>query len=199
MKEYTIARRGKDFDWKKIDTLVIDEPLNPTEAKVRGYAQIAYDDENLYVHLWAEEKAIRAEYTGKFDEICEDSCLEFFFAPIWGDQRYLNIECNLNCAYFMGMGSNIYDLARLVFEFPTIQSNANLIDGGWELYHTIPYSFIRRFFPEFSPKSGDKMRANCYKCGDRTEIPHDLAWNPVPILELSSFHNPDAFGLMHFE
>lgn len=201
MKEYTIARRGKNFDWKKLDSLVIDEPLKPTEADVRGYAQIAYDSENLYVRLWAEEKEIRAEYTGKLDEVCEDSCLEFFFAPIWGDSRYFNLECNLNGAIFLGFGSEpgAKNIVRLIPEVLPIKIRTKTIEGGWEVEHTIPFSFIRHFFPEFAPKSGDSMRANCYKCGDLTEKPHDLAWNPVPVLEMCSFHNPDFFGLMHFE
>ena len=199
MKEYTIARRKENFDWDMIEKLVINEPLEPTESDVAAFAQIAYDDENLYVRLSAEEKEIRAEHHGKLDEVCEDSCLEFFFCPIMGDKRYINIECNLNGAIYLGFGTSIKDLVRLIPEFLPIKTEPKIIEGGWELVHTIPYTFIRQFFPEFSPKSGGAMRANCYKCADLAAIPHCFAWNPVPRLECCSFHNPDEFGLMHFE
>lgn len=200
MKEYTITRYTGPESWATAPKLEICEPLRPQYANVpiQAWAQVCYDDEALYVHLWAKEENIRAELHGLLDEICEDSCLEFFFSPIAGDLRYINMECNPNCKVYLGMGRNVQTLVRFVPEFPSIHPECNYIEGGWELHYSIPYAFIRQFFPEFNPKAGDTMRANCYKCGDKTAIPHCLAWNPVPILPMASFHNPEAFGLMHF-
>ena len=201
MKEYTITRYQGPQSWEQAPVLEICEPLRPEYAGVpiQAWAQVCYDDEALHVHLWAKEEHIRAELTGLLDEICEDSCLEFFFSPIAGDLRYFNLECNPNGKVYLGMGRDIYSLVRFIPEFPSIHPEPNRIEGGWELHYSIPYSFIRTFFPTFDPKPGDTMRANCFKCGDKTEIPHCLAWNPVPILPRASFHNPEAFGLMHFE
>ena len=72
-------------------------------------------------------------------------------------------------------------------------------EDGWEIFYKIPLFFINLIFPEFKLTSGTALRANCFKCADLTEPPHYLTWNPHPLLEYASFHNPDAFGLMKFE
>jgi hypothetical protein len=144
------------------------------------------------------EEHIRAELTGLLDEICDDSCLEFFFCPMAGDKRYFNIECNLNGCLFLGFGPNVDELVRLIPEVPSIVPQAKRIEGGWETVYSIPYRFIRMFCPEFAPTSGYTTRANFYKCGNLTPQPHYLCWNPVP-KQRCSFHNPDQFGIVHFE
>lgn len=198
MKEYTIVRRPEQLDWTTIPVLTIDYQLRPTDCPVRAQAQLCYDDEALYVHLRATEEHIRAEHHGPLGEICEDSCLEFFFSPIPGDRRYFNIEVNPNGAMYLGMGSNVHNLVRFVNEEPAIRPQPRRTADGWEVSYAIPYTFIRQFFPEFKAESGCHIRANCYKCGDKTPQPHYFTWNPTPILPRASFHNPDGFGIMYF-
>lgn len=48
---------------------------------IRAWAQLCHDGENLYVRMEAEETPVRATLTGVLDQVCDDSCLEFFFAP----------------------------------------------------------------------------------------------------------------------
>jgi len=199
MKQYIVIRRPADFSWDKIPSLAMDAPLRPTESTVRATAQLCYDDTALYVRLSAIEANIRAEHHGPLGEICEDSCLEFFFSPMSGDRRYFNIECNPNGALYLGMGSDAHNLVRFMPEEPSILPQTARTADGWETVYTVLYSFIRCFFPTFAPKSGDTIRANFYKCGDLTETPHYFCWNPVPILPYASFHNPDAFGTLIFE
>ena len=199
MKEYKIVRKPANFDWKNIPSLQIDTPLVPDEVIIQTFGQICYDDTALYVRLSCDEKDIRAELNGLLDEVCEDSCMEFFFCPMADDKRYFNIESNLNGAIFLGFGSDVHTLVRLIPEEPSIKPVANKTSDGWELTYSIPYEFIRRFFPDFSPKSGDSIRANCFKCGDKTNRPHHYTWNPTPHLPYASFHNPDGFGKMIFE
>ena len=198
MREYTAKRCCGMPIWTDVSVINIDQPLLLCDAKVTAQAQLCYDEQALYVRLSAQEEQIRAELTGKLDEICEDSCLEFFFCPTENDPRYFNIECNPNGCLYLGFGSNIEELIRLIPEKPSIQPIAKRIPGGWETVYAIPYSFIRSFFPGFSPVSGSTMRANFHKCGDKTEVPHYLCWNLLPGQELT-FHKQDAFGLIHFE
>ena len=199
MKEYTIVKKPTDFFWDKIPKLTIQEPLEPVEVSIQAWAQICYDDRALHLRLSSDEKNIRAELTGPLDEVCSDSCLEFFFSPMEGDRRYFNIESNLNGAIYLGIGTDAHTLVRLIPEEPSIKPLAQRTEEGWELTYSIPYEFIRRFFPEFTVFSGKQIRANCFKCADLTEPPHYLTWNPHPLLEYATFHNPDAFGLMKFE
>ena len=198
MKEYIISRCHGQPDWSKVPALQINNWLKSDPMPISAQAQVCYDDSALYVRLSALEEHIRAELTGLLDEICEDSCLEFFFCPMAGDERYFNIECNPNGCLFLGFGPNVDELVRLIPENPPIVPQAKRIEGGWETVYSIPYSFIRMFFPEFSPAPGCSTRANFYKCGDKTEPPHYISWNPVP-LQRCAFHNPDAFGIVHFE
>ncbi len=198
MREYTITRCAGHPDWNQIPAAQIDNWVKSTPVPISAQAQVCYDDEALYVRLSAQEEHIRAELTGLLDEISEDSCLEFFFCPKSDDKRYFNIECNLNGCLYLGFGANIDDLVRLIPEIPPIVPKARLIEGGWETVYAIPYRFIRTFFPEFSPCSGYTTRANFYKCGDKAALHHNLTWNPVPP-QRCCFHNPDAFGIVHFE
>ncbi|MDO4488185.1 MAG: carbohydrate-binding family 9-like protein [Eubacteriales bacterium] len=200
MKEYTIIRKT---DWDNVPRLSIDhKEVMDFDEDIRAWAQVCYDDEYLYVRLSAYEKNIRAEQTGRFDMPCYDSCLEFFFSPDNNSLKYFNIEMNPNCSMFLGIGTNIEDLIRLdqlrkngKFSFnPSVEYT----EDGWVLTYSIPYSFIRFFFPNFNPKSGDTMRANAFKCGDKCVTPHYLSWNPVDPTVKNSFHNPHAFGLMKF-
>ena len=202
MREYTIVRKDNKFCWDNVPALPIDQRLNTLEDHpVTAQAQLCYDDEALYIRLAAVEEEIRAEYTGLLDEISEDSCLEFFFSPMGcsGDKRYFNLECNLNGSMYFGFGSCIYDLVRLIQEDASIAPKGQKNDNGWELTYAIPHEFVRRFFPEYAPATGFSIRANCYKCGDKTSRPHYLSWNPVVKLPRASFHNPERFGIMHFE
>lgn len=197
MKEYTIIRRPEQLDWSVIPVLEIDTWQLTQPLPISAQAQICYDDQALYVHLSAVEQDIRAEHMGPLGEICEDSCLEFFFSPLAGDLRYFNLECNLNGAMFVGFGTGINNLVRLVEETPFLAPHPNRTDDGWEVTYEIPFTFIRLFFPNFAPTPGYSMRANCYKCGEFTVKPHYLTWNPVPE-EGFTFHCPEHFGIMHF-
>lgn len=198
MKQYTAIRCNGFPDWSLIPFADIAFSLEQTAANITAQAQLCYDDTALYVRLSAQEEHIRSELTGPMDEVCEDSCLEFFFSPVADDPRYINIECNLNACLFLGIGPNVDALIRLMPQEHPIQPTARLIPGGWETVYAIPYSFIRKYFPGFSPASGNTIRANFHKCGDKTRIPHYLCWNPVP-MQPCAFHNPDAFGLVCFE
>lgn len=198
MREYTITRCNGMPDWSSVPALQIDHWMETDPMPISAQAQLCYDDTALYVRLSAVEENIRAELFGKLDEICEDSCLEFFFCPMAGDKRYFNIECNPNGCLFLGFGPNVSELVRLIPEAPSIIPQPRRIDGGWETVYAIPYKFIRMFFPDFSPAPGYTTRANFYKCGDKTVTPHYLCWNPVP-QQRCAFHNPDAFGIVHFD
>jgi len=200
MKEYTIVKKTENFDWDKAPKLSIDTPLFPgDEVFIQAFGQICYDDNALYVRLSCDEKEIRAELNGLLDEVCNDSCMEFFFCPMEGDKRYFNIESNLNGAIFLGFGTNVHTLVRLIPEEPSVNPIAKKTSEGWELCYSVPYEFIRRFFPDFSPRSGKAIRANCFKCGDMTSRPHYYTWNETPPLPMAAFHNPDGFGKMIFE
>lgn len=197
MKEYTITRCQGEPDWKTVPAAQIDYLHNTPAVDIRAQAKLCYDDEALYVHLEAEEKNIRATFTGLLDEVCEDSCLEFFFAPIDGDRRYFNIEMNPNGAMYLGFGECCERLVRLICEEPVIRPVINRTESGWDVTYAIPFEFVRRFFPTFAPTAGTVAHGNFYKCGGKTDPKHHMCWSPV-VPRPFSFHNPDIFGALYF-
>jgi len=201
MREYTIQRKKEEETWDTVPVLNIDSVYNDPCEHLRAWAQIAYNDEAILVHLYSDETDLRREEHGLLGSPCEDSCLEFFFSPMEGDERYFNIEFNPNGCQYLGIGSSIDDLVRLIPERGKKEIfgfEVKITETGWDVSYRVPYSFIRRFFPEFTVVSGKKMRANCFKCGDRTEPPHYLTWNPIEGGR-RTFHRPDCFGMMIFE
>ncbi len=199
MKTYTIMKKSMNLDWSLIPEAAIDMPLHKEDIDISATGQLCYDDEYLYVRLAAKEKNIRAEYTGPLDAPCEDSCLEFFFSPDYNDSRYFNIEYNPNCCIYLGIGSFLDNLVRLLPEFGIpFSPEATRTEYGWEITYQIPFEFIRRFFPNFAPISGTKMKGNFYKCGDLTVEEHYFSWNPISGDKIS-FHRPCDFGELIFE
>ncbi len=198
MKEYTITRCNGTPNWESVPALQINELYQTPPVDITAQAQLCYDDSALYVRLEAREKDVRATYNGLLDEVCEDSCLEFFLSPIPGDKRYFNIEMNPNGAMYFGFGSCCENLIRLIAqECPVIVPSITHTETGWFVTYAIPFDFIRLFFPEFSPVPGNAVRANCYKCGEKTNPMHFMCWCPVTP-GAHAFHNPDCFGTMYF-
>ena len=96
MKTYTIMKKPNILDWKNIPSADIDIHLQEEHVEISAKGQLCYDNENLYVRLSTIEPNVRAQHFGLLDRPCEDSCLEFFFCPIYEDNRYFNIEYYLN-------------------------------------------------------------------------------------------------------
>ena len=197
MKEYTITRVLGIPDWNAIPALQVDEsPWTPT-AGIRMMQQICYDETGIHIHQRAWETEIRAEGTSPLSRVCEDSCMEFFFAPVPEDGRYFKVEFNLNGCVFLGFGHGRHDSLRIVPEdIKTLFSveTERLEDGG-EIFYTIPLSFLTQFYPGYTLEPGRVIHANCYKCGDLTPNPHYLLWNPSTSA-VPDYHRPQDFGRM---
>ena len=200
MRQYTITKVSGTPDWSKIPALDVDNYLWCEPLDIKMKTQICYDAEGLHVHLRAWEKDIRAELTEPMSMVCEDSCMEFFFRPVEGDLRYFNLEINPNGQMYIGFGPNMPKLVRLALqdEDTLLQKKWNYTEDGWEVFYTFPAEVIRVFFPGYELKSGMKIYANSYKCGDETVKPHFIAWNPIDVV-VPSFHEPEHFGLMILE
>lgn len=198
MRTYTIEKMT-DAGWDAVPALEIDHRYFETPEEIKAYAKLAYDEEAILVRLSTKEKKIRAVETGDLGSPCEDSCLEFFFSPMEGDLRYFNVEFNSNGCMYLGMGSYIGDLVRLLpgDGVNPFSYSINKEEGAWDITYRVPYEFIRRFFPTFEVYSGKRMRANCYKCADFSEPPHYMAWSPI-VGEPFKFHRPECFGEMIF-
>ncbi len=190
-----------DPAWEKIPCISIDVCLAEQKSDTKAWGQLCWNPDWIKVHLFAEEKEILARYTGECDPVWTDSCLEFFFCPVYEDPNYLNLECNPNGSMFFGIGVGRYDRIRLVpqqdlRELLSIKTART--ENGWETFYTIPTALIRRFFPSYVPESGHMIRANLYKCGDDKTEPEYLMWSPITNGK-ADFHQSEFFGDLTFE
>lgn len=195
MKSYELTRIFEKPDWSTIPAVTIDQYLWSDVRSITASAQVAWDGQALYVRLQAKEQNIRREYTGEFDPVYEDSCLEFFFCPDEKDQRYFNFEINPNGAMYVGFGGMRDQRCRLHHpEFKRIfRVQPFDTEDGWGVELRIPVSFIQIYAPEFQLQPGKVIRGNFFKCGDETPQPHFMSWNRVES-ENPDFHQPDYFG-----
>lgn len=196
-RHYRIQKTAGRPDWSGIEQAPIDQCLWRPCGQIRAYAQLAYDDSRLYVHLHAEEKQIRAENSGLLDQPCQDSCLELFLSAAVQDARYLNIELNPNLCLYFGFGTGREDRMRLLLPdgAGSLHAECARTADGWDVTYELPFKLLRLFFPEFAPSG--TIRGNFYKCGDLTAQEHYLAWNRVDA-ECPDFHRPEYFGTMSF-
>jgi hypothetical protein len=199
MRSYTIKKIQGAPDWGTIPVMPIDNQPWGEPVDISAQAQICWDEENLYIRQEAWEKHIRREENGPLCRVCNDSCLEFFFRPT-ERMDFFNFEINPNCCTYIGVRSCREDGIRLApkDEDALFQKQAARTADGWQVSYRIPVSFLRVLFPGYALISGAVIRANCYKCGDLTEKPHYLSWNPVEN-PTPDFHRSCDFGIMILE
>ena len=198
MKKYRIIEKTAEANWNNAEILSVSEQPWFVTPDVCMNVQLMWDFSRLYIHQTAFEKNIRAEYTTHLSHVCEDSCMEFFIAPGKVDPRYFNFELNPNGALMLGFGLGRNDRVKLLPNNPTQLFNIRTVNsssGNWEVYYEIPASFISTFFPGFVFERGMNIKANFYKCGDKTDHVHYLTWNTMTS-EKPDYHRYCDFGFI---
>ena len=163
--------------------------------------RIARTKDALVVDFRVTGLDLRVQNTDDNGRQWEDSCVEVFIEDPDGS-RYYNFEINplgkvLACT---GAGreerkprpkeemEQILRFAQNEFSVPSELEGVH----SWRVGIVIPFRLIG-LDPERLP---EKIRANFYKCGDKTAHPHFLSWNPV-LTEKPDFHRPDFFGELY--
>ncbi len=183
-------------DWANIPAVTLEHTGWLPTCPISAQAQICHDGKNLYIRMEAQEQEIRATLSGPLDQVCNDSCLEFFFAPMSDDKRYFNFECNPLGNLYVGFGAERPTRVRQLVKDPKIfDIRPFYTDGGWGVSYTIPGDFIRMYAPDFS-FSGTSA-GNFYKCGDMTKVRHYLSWSMLTC-ELPDYHRRQDFGQLVF-
>lgn len=198
-KSYTIAYVEQTPDWETIPSADIDTQQWLDPVDITAHAQLCYSADALFVRMWAEEENIRATYpkSDVLGHTYEDSCLEFFIAPVSGDGRYLNFEYNPNGCVCVQIGTGREDRIRMAFEEDIFEAAPRRTEDGWEITYRIPFSFLRTLYPDFKAETGMQIAGNFYKCGNLTEQKHYISWNPIAS-ETPDFHRPEDFGVFVF-
>ena len=165
--------------------------------------QVAHDGDRLYLYYQVTGEEVRAVNTEDFGSVWEDSCVEFFMQRE-GETAYRNFECNVLGVLLSRRhdtrenGVPQTDAMPIITRCGTIQHRyeGEKQVSDWTMYLEIPKSALG--FAESEPLDGQRIRANFYKCGDKTPAPHFLSWNPID-LPAPNFHVHQFFGLLELE
>lgn len=165
--------------------------------------RVAHDGEKIYLYYEVTGEEIRAVNTQDFGSVWEDSCVEFFMQRE-GETVYRNFECNILGTLLAAkhetreIAERLTEHVSSITRFSTIShryENSRQV-SDWTLYLEIPKQAMD--FAENETLSGTKIRANFYKCGDKTPEAHFISWNPIH-LPKPDFHVPQFFGLLEME
>lgn len=182
--KYLIQPRDRDYpiSWNGIPALTIDHYLwldNGYTPTVK--AKLMYTSECIQLHYNIYEANPTILYHTMNEPVFKDSCVEFFFQPLpESDPRYLNFEMNAAGTLLLKLGSDRNDRTYLQDVDPAlflIHTSTGCYDSiadmpYWQLEISIPFNWIQAMFPDFRPEAGRTFRANFYKCGDETPLPH---------------------------
>ena len=177
---------------------------------VKSKIKLQYSVRGLYGIFHSEESAIRAEIKDHNSGSCNDSCVEFFIKPNDLTVGYLNFEFTplgfVHCSHVIDWHRLNGALnERILLPIEDIKSlkvvssfNGKSSQRSWSLAFFIPFKLLQKYFDfdENNLSDDNNWTANFYKCGDKTEKPHWISWNPVYEL---NFHLPECFGKLNFK
>lgn len=128
----------------------------------------------------------------------EDSCCEFFVTDPY-DGTYYNFELTCIGSLLSSKRKSRLDsvlrekedVARVIRHSSLAHEETEISDRifSWTVAMLIPYDLIG-IDRDNVPVS---VRGNFYKCGDLTDHPHFLSWNPIGTPK-PDFHRPEYFG-----
>ena len=159
--------------------------------------RIARTEGSLVVDFRVSGLDLRAENKEDNGSQWEDSCVEFFVENPDGSEYY-NFEINALGKVLACAGPDRHNRTRRPAEemesiarFASVKKLDGVKEGlqNWRVCIIIPFELIG-IDPENLPK---KIRANFYKCGDKTAHPHFVSWSPIGTPN-PDFHRPEFFG-----
>lgn len=168
--------------------------------------RIGHHNNQIWLKFYVDEAHVLAQRTTTNSATHKDSCVEFFMDPVQNG-NYYNFEFNAIGVTHLAYGPSGKER---VFVDPEVIEKQIKIESSlgkepflersspmsWEMTVVIPIETFS-FTKNISLK-GLYSKANFYKCGDDTSIPHYLSWNPVDT-EKPDFHQPSFFGNLVFE
>jgi len=217
---YTIRPAAKrpslqgDWDgdvWGGAERLELANFLPQTPSRhARVEVKALYQEDGFFVFFKVRDKYVRSVKRNYQDQVCTDSCVEFFVEPRPG-LGYFNFEINCGgtlllyyCLRRDPAVRPVYDplpweLGRQVILYhsmpdavdPEIQA-----DTEWRIEFFAPFSIFAPYVGPVTPAAGQTWRGNFYKCGGDTSHPHYQMWAPMGTV--CDFHLPQYFAPIRF-
>lgn len=206
-QQWTIPFVSSDFSWDEIEALQISEyPWYESGLKQGTAVKLAYNETHLLVQVQSEDVHSFADHTELNSQVCEDSCVEFFFSPrAERGTPYFNVEVNCigtpHFAYGPGRAPRV---KSQVEQAQTLEVQASEMgplkvesdqDQSWEVSFKVSLEVLKQWSEEDLQFNGIWW-ANFYRCGGRVE-PQYAAWNSIDNSE-PDYHRPEQFGQLIF-
>lgn len=159
--------------------------------------RVARTRDALVVDFRVSGLDLRARNTADNGRQWEDSCVEVFIQDPDG-APYYNFEINALGKVLACSGPERHNRTPRPAEEMEQILRFTQMEGGpleqegihtWRVGVVIPFRLLG-INPERLPRS---IKANFYKCGDKTAHPHFLSWSPVETPK-PDFHRPEFFG-----
>lgn len=193
------------ISWDQMEELWIDNyPWYQSGLKQDTLVKLCYDEESLYLHVWASDVHSSAKVLEQNGSVYLDSAFEFFFRPNPEiSDYYMNLEINCIGTVYLAMRNEEGKRRAEADEINAIQIRTSLEKGmikevspddhGWEMEIRIPFSLIQKVFGKIDPK---QWSANFYRCGGEVDDQYAV-WNPI-VTPKPDFHQPRQFGRLIF-
>lgn len=163
--------------------------------------QMAYTTTHIYIKYFVTEKNIKATYLIDNESVWENSCVEFF-VKLPDSEYYYNFEINCIGTVLGAKKRNKSESIRLTDEElkrvirigSLSHEKIDIKDNSepWNILVGIPFELFG------CNNRPNKIMANLYKCGDKTDTPHFLSWSPIDNPK-PNFHLPQFFGEITLE
>ena len=92
--------------WKGVTPVTLEYYMGEEPAhQPKVQAKAAYDEDYLYLIWKVEDKYVLAKRTQHQEDVCRDSCVEFFFTPGGDPEKrgYFNLETNCTGVKLLGV------------------------------------------------------------------------------------------------
>ena len=202
-------------DWGRVPAAGV-ELFSPksSDHRPRTRVKLQYDDAGLYLLFRVDDRYVRAVAGDPANQVCHDSCVEFFVEPVAG-RGYYNFE--FSCGGWMlaaykespaflatgardhggHLGADARRSIRIQHSLPAQIDPEIAEPTTWTLGAFIPWSVFEPALGDVRPQPGATWRANFFKCGTKTSHPHWAAWSPKS--GKVGFHEPALFGELVFD
>ncbi len=211
----SLAGRWNEPAWRGVPALALRYFLSQSRSRhPRVRVKAVYRDEGLFLLFRVQDRWVRSVRRHYQDNVCRDSCVEFFVAPRPG-QGYFNFEINAGGTLLLhyqaprprrrgapatyrrvrvpwALGRRV----RIFHSLPRTVDPERAAAVEWRIECRIPWQIFEAYVGRLGALAGQTWHANFYKCGDATSHPHWASWAPMgPQL---SFHLPRYFAPIRF-
>lgn len=183
-------------------------PSDGSEAALETWARVLWDDEALYVGIYAEDSAISATMTERDQHLWEEEVVEIYLDPGNDGRNYLELQINPNNAVFDAVFAratqrDVESASRFTLEGlesavhidGTLNDDSDT-DRSWTAEVRIPWTSLPDIEEHLPIANNAQIRANFYRYDrSRGATATHFAWSPVGP---GSFHQPERFGTLIF-